>query len=51
MTNKVWVAVQSAISVLFVTVSAATVAQLLTVEVDRFANSSIVSCLWARLVI
>ena len=43
MTNKALVSVQSAVSVLFVTVSASTVARSLAVEVVRLANASIVS--------
>ena len=43
MTNKAWVAVQLAVSVMFVTVSAATAARLLAVEVARLAKASSVS--------
>ena len=42
-TNKAWVAVQSASSVIFVTVSAATAERLLVVEVARLAKESSVS--------
>ena len=44
MTNKSWMVVQSAVSVLFVTVSAATAARLLAVEVARLTKASSVSC-------
>ena len=43
MTNKAWVAVQSAASLLFVTVSAATAERLLAVGVARLAKASSVS--------
>ena len=44
MTNKAWVAVHSAASVLFVTVSTATADRSLAVEVARLAKTSRVSC-------
>ena len=43
-TNKAWVEVQLEVSVLFVTVSAATEERSLAVEVARLAKSSSVYC-------
>ena len=42
-TNKAWVAVQLAVTVLFVTVGDATAEWLLAIEVDRLAKASNVS--------
>ena len=44
MTNKAWVAVKLAVSVLFVIVSTATAARSLLVKVARLAKASSMSC-------
>ena len=44
MTNKAWVAVQSEVSVIFVTVRAETVGRYLAVKLARLAKASSVYC-------